>query len=159
MRKLAQTPKPLEAYPLPPPPVSPLHQYFPPWPSSGSLALQLATLRAGDLIPIPYGSQPLVLPTHELPPSGLLFFRLQPGVKAVQIQQGSWPCRKIVFSAPSGNLLSMFMGTVGVQPYGSASMELPPGSSGTIDVADVILIYFVAQNATDIITGWAESNL
>lgn len=153
-----------QAFPLPPYLVAPPHIYPKPWPPSGGLQLSLASILAGNLIPLPYQKPPLVLPTHDWPPSGLLFFRLAPGTTAVQIQQGTWPCRKIVFSAPgvasaTPNLLSIFMGTQGVQPNGAASMEIPPGGSGTIDIADVILVYFVAQNTTDIITGWAESNL
>jgi hypothetical protein len=135
------------------------HAYFRPWPPSGGSQLSLATILAGYLYPIPYNQKPLVLPTHDWPPGGALFFRFAPDTAARQIQQGTYPCRKIVFFAPIGNAASIYMGTQGVSVAGDTSMEIPPGSSGTIDISDVILIYFVAQNATDIITGWAESNL
>jgi hypothetical protein len=36
---------------------------------------------------------------------------------------------------------------------------IPPGSSGFIDIADVMFIFWVATNDTDSITGWAESSL
>jgi len=134
--------------------------YFPPWPPSGATSSTIGTIINGNIVPVPQGQgPPPVLPVHEVPPTGILWFRFTPGTKAIQIQTSSWPSRKIVFYAPTTNLLSIFMGPSSVTPFGSATMEIPPGSSGTIEIADVILIYFVAQNATDILTGWVESNL
>lgn len=143
---------------VPPYPVSPLHQYFPPWPPTGGTGGVLAT---SPPYPPSQPNQPPapVLPVENHPPSGALFFRFAPGVKAVQIQTASWACRKIVFFAPSGNALSIFIGLQGISNAGPTTMEIPPGGSGVIDINDIILVYFVAGNATDIITGWAESFL
>jgi len=139
-------------------PVAPLHTYFRPWPPGGGTQLALATIINGTLYVIPYGSQPLVLPTHDQPTSSALFFNFAPGLTATQIQQGSWPCRKIIFYAPSTNGGNIYLGTQGVSPT-TANLPIPPGGSGVIDISDVTTLYWVADIATDIIAGWAESNL
>jgi len=92
----------------------------------------------------------------------LLFFRFPPGTGAQQIQTSSWPCRKIVYFAPglladAPNALSIYAGTQGVSAQGRSSMEIPPGGAGVIETDDIVNIFFVAQNATDIITGYAEA--
>jgi hypothetical protein len=35
-------------------------------------------------------------------------------------------------------------------------MEIPPGSSGVLEINNVISVYWVGESATDIITGWIE---
>ena len=147
-------------YPAAPIPVPPL-----PWPPGGGTAPALGSIQAGYLVPLLSvlpGATPLqkiILPTHESPPSSVLPFNFAPGTEAVQIQTTSWPCRKIVFYAPSTNSLPIFMGTQGVGYGAEKAYPIVPGQPGEIDIADVIIIYWVAGNLTDIIQGWAESDL
>ncbi len=145
-------------------PVAPLHVYPPPWPSGGGNAVALGIIQNGNLVILPFGMKPVVLPTMNYPPSGALFFRFIVGAQARQIQTSSYACRKVIAFAPgptadSPNLKSVYMGLQGLGVAGVTSMEIPPGGAATIDISDASLIYFIGQNATDIITGWAESVL
>lgn len=146
------------SYPAAQIPVAP-----PPFPPGGGTGLVLGGIQGGTLVPLAGPGiptlQPIILPIHETPPSAILPFNFAPGTEAVQIQVASWPCRRIVFFAPSGNSLFISMGMQGIGYDSAKTYSIAPGSAGVVDINDVITIYWVAGNATDIITGWAESNL
>jgi hypothetical protein len=150
---LAQGLYPASKIPVPPPP----------FPLSGGTALVLGSIQNGTLVPL-FGPnlptlQPIVLPIHESPPSSIFPFNFAPGETAVQIQPTSWPCRKIVFYAPTTNTGNIYMGMVGISPTSIKIFPIAPGQPGTVDISDINLIYWVATNTTDVISGWAESNL
>jgi hypothetical protein len=137
-----------EVPPVTPYPVAPLHNYPPPWP--------------GTQIKIQNPNAPFAVVPQ--PAQNTLFFRFAPGnAQANQIQTSSWPCRKVVLYAPGvgadvSNLKSIYMALQGgAVAQGLHTAEFPPGSSLTIEVSDINLLWFVAQNATDLVTGFAES--
>jgi hypothetical protein len=154
---------------LPYDPTVPPNQFFSgrfstqPW-MPGGTAIQLCTIMNGTLYPLKFGAAPLVVPIHESPPSALYYFRFAPGTQARQFATTSWHCRKVVYSAPgtgfaAANSLSIWLGSNGVAPATSSSFEIPPGASGVVETNDIINLWWVGQNTTDIIQGYAESNL
>jgi hypothetical protein len=113
-----------------------------------------------------FGEQPPIPPTipvHEKPPIQNNYFRFAPGTTPSQIQSTSLAIRRIIAYAPglgslAPNTNSIFFGGTGLSVAGITSTELPPGASVGIQTNDVIAVYWIAQNATDLITGWLEQD-
>ena len=127
-------------------------------------------LQETDVLPVyskaAYGQTgpiPPTIPVHEKPPLQNNYFRFIPGTMPTQIQSTSLPIRRLVAYAPglgslAPNTQSIFFGGTGLSVGGASSGELPPGAAVGIQTFDIIEIYWVAQNATDLITGWVEQD-
>ncbi len=117
-------------------------------------------------IPFPKPGIQLNFPAQAVvtvPSNNALVFRFAPGTQATQIQTSSWAARKVVLYTPgpgsdSPNIASIYMALQGgAIVLGGHTAEIPPGSALTIEISDITLLWFVAHNSTDVISGWAES--
>jgi len=104
----------------------------------------------------------LYFPPWPSPPNAPFTFSFAPGTSASQILNGqSHAASRVILVAGDAdfvraNTKSIFY-ALGNSPSAlSGAMELPPGTSESLNVQNTNDLWIVAQNATDIISGRVE---